>query len=43
MCLQPLEIEEYYEEDSLEGKTEDDPSSPRHIITVHKVGYKLVG
>ncbi len=27
----------------IRGKIEDDPSSPRYIITVHKVGYKLVG
>jgi len=27
---------------SLRAKLEDDPSSPRHLITVHGVGYKLV-
>lgn len=27
---------------SLRSKLEDDPSKPRHLITVHGVGYKLV-
>jgi DNA-binding response OmpR family regulator len=27
---------------SLRAKLEDDPSEPRHLITVHGVGYKLV-
>jgi DNA-binding response OmpR family regulator len=27
---------------SLRAKLEDDPSKPRHLITVHGVGYKLV-
>jgi len=27
---------------SLRAKLEDDPSTPRHLITVHGVGYKLV-
>ncbi len=27
---------------SLRAKLEDDPSDPRHLITVHGVGYKLV-
>jgi DNA-binding response OmpR family regulator len=27
---------------SLRSKLEDDPSNPRHLITVHGVGYKLV-
>jgi len=27
---------------SLRSKLEDDPSGPRHLITVHGVGYKLV-
>lgn len=27
---------------SLRSKLEDDPSDPRHLITVHGVGYKLV-
>ncbi len=27
---------------SLRSKLEDDPSEPRHLITVHGVGYKLV-
>jgi DNA-binding response OmpR family regulator len=27
---------------SLRGKLEDDASAPRHLITVHGVGYKLV-
>ncbi|MHC4071033.1 MAG: response regulator transcription factor [Planctomycetota bacterium] len=27
---------------SLRAKFEDDPSEPRHLITVHGVGYKLV-
>ncbi len=25
----------------LRRKLEDDPANPRHILTVHKVGYKL--
>ena len=28
---------------SLRAKLEDDPASPRHLLTVHGVGYKLVG
>jgi two-component system alkaline phosphatase synthesis response regulator PhoP len=27
----------------LRKKVEDDPSDPRHIITVHRLGYKFVG
>ena len=27
---------------SLRAKLEDDPASPRHLLTVHGVGYKLV-
>ena len=27
---------------SLRAKLEDDPSEPRHLITIHGVGYKLV-
>jgi two-component system alkaline phosphatase synthesis response regulator PhoP len=27
----------------LRKKIEDDPSDPRHIITVHRLGYKFVG
>lgn len=27
---------------SLRSKLEDDSSKPRHLITVHGVGYKLV-
>ena len=27
---------------SLRAKIEDDPSAPRHLLTVHGVGYKLV-
>ena len=27
---------------SLRSKLEDDPSKPRHLITIHGVGYKLV-
>ena len=27
---------------SLRAKLEDDPSTPRHLITVHGVGYRLV-
>jgi len=27
---------------SLRSKLEDDPTNPRHLITVHGVGYKLV-
>lgn len=27
---------------SLRAKLEDDPSKPRHLVTVHGVGYKLV-
>ena len=27
----------------LRKKIEDDPSDPRHLITVHRLGYKLVG
>jgi DNA-binding response OmpR family regulator len=27
---------------SLRSKLEDDPANPRHLITVHGVGYKLV-
>jgi len=27
---------------SLRAKLEDDPANPRHLITVHGVGYKLV-
>ena len=27
---------------SLRAKLEDDPSEPRHLITVHGVGYKLI-
>ena len=27
---------------SLRAKLEDDPSNPRHLITVHGVGYKLI-
>ena len=27
----------------LRQKIEDDPSAPRHLITVHGIGYKLVG
>jgi DNA-binding response OmpR family regulator len=26
----------------LRSKLEDDPSNPRHVLTVHGVGYKLV-
>jgi len=27
---------------SLRAKLEDDPSKPRHLVTVHGIGYKLV-
>ena len=27
----------------LRKKIEDDPSDPRHIVTVHRLGYKFVG
>jgi DNA-binding response OmpR family regulator len=27
----------------LRKKIEDDPTDPRHLITVHRIGYKLVG
>lgn len=27
----------------LRRKVEEVPSEPRHIVTVHRVGYKLVG
>ena len=27
----------------LRKKIEDDPSDPKHLITVHRVGYKFVG
>ena len=27
----------------LRKKIEDDPSDPRHLITVHRLGYKFVG
>lgn len=27
----------------LRKKIEDEPSDPRHLITVHRVGYKLIG
>jgi DNA-binding response OmpR family regulator len=27
---------------SLRGKLEENPSEPRHLITVHGVGYKFV-
>ena len=27
---------------SLQSKIEQDPSDPRHLLTVHRVGYKLV-
>jgi DNA-binding response OmpR family regulator len=27
----------------LRKKLEDDPADPRHIVTVHRVGYKFVG
>ena len=27
----------------LRKKIEDDPDDPRHIVTVHRVGYKFVG
>lgn len=27
---------------NLREKLEDDPSSPRHIITVHRIGYKFI-
>lgn len=28
---------------SLRDKLEDDPSNPKHILTVHRIGYKFVG
>jgi len=28
---------------SLRAKLEDNPSEPRHLLTVHGVGYKLIG
>ncbi len=27
----------------LRKKVEDNPSEPRHIITVHRLGYKFTG
>jgi DNA-binding response OmpR family regulator len=27
---------------SLRGKLEEDPAEPRHLLTVHGVGYKFV-
>ncbi len=27
----------------LRKKIEDDPDAPRHLITVHRIGYKLIG
>ena len=27
----------------LRKKVEDNPADPRHIVTVHRVGYKFVG
>jgi len=27
---------------SLRKKIEDDPANPKHLVTVHKVGYKFV-
>jgi len=27
----------------LRKKIEDDPADPRHLITIHRIGYKLVG
>ena len=29
--------------DRLRKKIEDDPHAPRHIVTVHRVGYKFLG
>ena len=28
---------------SLRSKLEEDPANPRHLLTVHGVGYKFVG
>jgi DNA-binding response OmpR family regulator len=28
---------------SLRSKLEDDPANPRHLLTIHGVGYKFVG
>ena len=27
----------------LRKKIEDNPADPKHIVTVHRLGYKLVG
>jgi Response regulators consisting of a CheY-like receiver domain and a winged-helix DNA-binding domain len=27
---------------SLRKKIEDDPANPKHLLTIHKVGYKFV-
>jgi DNA-binding response OmpR family regulator len=27
----------------LRKKVEDDPADPKHIITVHRLGYKFMG